>query len=344
MSDNFDRWFALAHDLLLNPVFPQEELDRLKQRLKVSLRQQRASPAFLNNERFSKAVYGSHPGSVVTMTEASIDAITPEVLAKWHRERWAPQNAILGIAGDVKPAELIPKLEQTLAAWKKSELMEVLPANPTPPAQKKIWLVNRPNSVQTSIAMGNLAIDRRHTDYIPLTVANHVIGGGPTGRLFINLREEKGYTYGAGSGFAALKWPGPWRASAEVRTEVTEGAMTEFFNEINRLRDQLVTERDLDEAKRAIVASFALSLENPDQLLNYQIIRKIYGFPADYWDTYPARVMAITPADVQRVARKYIDPANIQIVAVGDVTKIRSIMEKFGPVEVYEADGRKAGN
>jgi len=344
LSDNFDKWLELAHDLLLNPTFPKEELDRLKQRLKVSLRQQRSSPGFLNNERFSRAVYGSHPSSVVSATEASIDAITPEILAKWHRERWTPQNSILGIAGDVKPSEVVPKLEKLLAAWKKTELKEVLPPNPVPPAEKKVWLVNRPNSVQTSISIGNLAIDRRHADYVPLVVANHVIGGGPTGRLFINLREEKGYTYGAGSSFSALKWPGPWRASADVRTEVTEGAMTEFINEINRLRDQLIPEKDLDEAKRAIVASFALSLEDPDQLLNYHIIRKIYGFPADYWDTYPAKIMAVTPAEAQRVAQKYIDPANLQIVAVGDVAKIRPIMEKYGPVEVYEADGRKVGN
>lgn len=344
LSDNLEQWFSLANDILLSPAFPDDELQRLKQRLKLQLRQQRTIPGFLSAERFNRAVYGDHPAAVISATEASIDAMTPETLAKWHRERYAPQNSILGIAGDVKPAEMVPKIEKWLAGWKKSDLKEVLPTNPKPAAAKKVLLVDRPNSVQTSIVMGNIAIDRRDPDYIPLYVANYVIGGGPTGRLFINLREEKGYTYGAGSGFTALKYPGPWRASAEVRNEVTDGAMTEFLREINRLRNETVPAEELEQAKRAIVASFALSLEDPDQLLGYAIIRKIYGFPADYWDTYPTKIMAVDAADVQRMARKYINPENIQIVAVGDAGKIKVIMEKYGPVEMYDAEGRKVGN
>jgi predicted Zn-dependent peptidase len=120
--------------------------------------------------------------------------------------------------------------------------------------------------------------------------------------------------------------------------------MTEFFNEFNRLRDQRVPANELDEAKRSIVASFALSLESPSELLGDAIVRKIYGFPADYWDTYPAKIMSVTPDDVQRVARKYLNPDNLQVVAVGDVSKIKTIMEKYGPVEVYDADGKRVGS
>lgn len=344
LSDNFDQWFALAADMLMNPTFPADELNRLKTRLKTSLRQQRASPNFLSNERFNRAVYGDHPAATVSATAASIDAMTPEVMAKWHDQRYAPQNAILGITGDVRAADLVPKLEKWLANWKKTDLKEVLPPNPKPIASKKVLLVDRPGSVQTSVMIGNIAIDRRDPDYVPLTVANHLLGGGAAARLFLNLREEKGYSYGVYSNFSALKYPGPWRAYGDVRTEVTEGAMAEFFKEFQRIRDQKVPESELEDAKRSLVASFALSLENPDQLLNYAIVRKIYGFPPDYWDTYPAKVTAITPDEVQRVARKYINPENIQIVAVGDVSKIKPIMEKYGPVEVYDAEGKKVGN
>jgi len=344
LSDNFEQWFALANDVLLHPSFPADELNRLKQRMKAQLRQQRARPTFLSNEMFSRAVYGNHPAAVVSATEQSVDAFTPEALAKWHKERYAPQNAILGISGDVRPAELVPKLEKWLAEWKKTDLKEVLPPNPKPVALKKVLLVDRPNSVQTSVMLGNISIDRQDPDFIPLTVANHIFGGSAAARLFLNLREEKGYTYGVYSSFSALKYPGPWRAYGDVRTEVTDGAMTEFFHEIQRIRDERVPESELEDAKRALVASFALSLEDPDDLLNYAIIRKIYGFPKDYWDTYPAKIMTITAADVQRVARKYINPENMQVVAVGDANKIKGILEKYGPVELYNGEGKKLGD
>jgi predicted Zn-dependent peptidase len=341
LSDNFEEWFGLTNEVLLNPSFPADELDRLKQRMRVNLRQQRTSAQFLASERFTRAVFGDHPAGNVSITAATIDALTPQVLAKWHADRFTPQNSILGITGDVKASELIPKLERMLAGWKKTELQEVLPPNPKANTQRTVYLVNRPNSVQTSLFLGNLALDRRDPDYIPLVVANYVLGGGSAARLFLNLREEKGYTYGAYSSFTALKYPGRFLAYADARTEVTEGAMTEFIREIERIRNEPVRETELETAKRAISASFALSLEDKDQLLNYAVIQKIYGFADDYWDTYPAKVTAVTAADVQRVAKKYMNLDALQIVAVGDVSKIRSVFEKYGPIEVYDTEGNR---
>src|SRR5262245_55456181 len=344
LTDNFEKWFALATDVLLNPTFPNDELERLKQRLRVSLRQQRTSPGFLMSERFAKAVYGEHPAANVSTTLATIDALTPEKLAAWHRDRYVPHTAILGIAGDVKAVDLVPKLESWLAGWKKTDLKEVLPPSPKPSTARKVYLVERPNSVQTSVMMGNIGIDRRDPDYPTFAVMMELLGGGSGGRLFRNLREEKGYTYGAYSSFSAVKYPGAWRAYADVRTEVTAPALAEFIRELQRLRDELVTDKEIEDAKRTIVASFALSLEDPDELLNYAVIRKIYGFPEDYWDTYPAKVMAVTPAEIQRVARKYIDPTTMQIAAVGDAAKIRADLEKLGPVERYDVEGKKLSN
>lgn len=339
LSDNMQAWTAVAADILLHPSFPAEELNRLKQRLKAQLKQQRSSPNFLLNERFHRAVYGSHPAAVVSTTEQFIDALTPETLAKWRRERYAPQNAILGIAGDVR-MEQLKELRKLLDPWKKTELKLSLPPNPIAVAKKKVLLVHRPGSVQTAISLGNIAIDRRDPDYIALTVANRIFGSGPTGRLFLNLREEKGYTYGAYSSLSAMKYPGPWEASSEVRTEVTEGAMKEFLYEIRRIRDDEVSRQELEEAKRSIVARFALSLEQPSDVLGYALTRKIYGFPEDYWDTYPQKIMAVTFEDVQRVARRYLDPESVQIAAVGDAEKVRAILEKYGPVEVYDTAGK----
>ena len=126
-----------------------------------------------------------------------------------------------------------------------------------------------------------------------------------------------------------------------MRTDATAGAMTEFMNEINRIRDQKVPEKELEESKRSIVASFALSLEDPNQLLDYAMTLKLFGLPADYWDTYPAKIMNTTAEQVQRVARKYVVPENLQIVAVGDATKIKPVLDKYGAVDVYGTDGKK---
>jgi len=344
LSDNFDQWFALVTDVLLHPSFPASELDKMKQRQLVSLRQQRSSPAFLAAERFNRAVYGDFPAAIVSATPESIQAMTPEMLSQWHRERYVPQNAILGIAGDVNAAQLIPKLKTALAAWKKTDFEEKLPPNPKPVTEKRILLVNRPNSVQTNLILGNIAIDRRSPDYIPMTVMNRVLGGGGAARLFIKLREEKGYTYGAYSSFAASQFPGPWRATSDVRTEVTDGAMTEFMNELRRIREEKVPTAELQESEHSLVANFALSLEQPAQLLGYAITRKIYGLPDDYWDTYPAKIAAVTADEVERVAKKYLDLDTVQIVAVGDAVKIKTALEKYGPVTVYDMEGKAAAN
>jgi predicted Zn-dependent peptidase len=173
-----------------------------------------------------------------------------------------------------------------------------------------------------------------------MVVMNHILGGGVSGRLFLNLREEKGYTYGVYSDFSALRYPGPWRAGGNMRTEVTAGALVEFFKEIGRIRDQTVPPAELEDSKRAIAARFALSLEQPTAILGLAASRVQYRLPEDYWDTYPAKIMAVTAEDVQRVARKYLDPDTMQLVAVGDGLKIQSALEPYGPVEVYDSGGK----
>ncbi|HEY6367518.1 MAG TPA: pitrilysin family protein [Candidatus Binatia bacterium] len=340
LSDNFDSWFALTVDVLLNPSFPREELEKLKQRQRAQLRQQRSAPNFLVNERFNRAVYRDHPAAIVSPTSESLDALTQEALAQWHRERYAPQNALLAVAGDVRAEELIPRLEKWFAGWQKNDVKQAWPSNPVAATSRKAYLVHRPNSVQTTVALGNIAIDRLSPDYIPMVVMNHILGGGSSGRLFLNLREEKGYTYGVYSNFSALRYPGPWRAGGNMRTEVTAGALKEFLKEIGRIRDEIVPPAELEDSKRAIAARFALSLEQPTTILGLAVSRLQFHLPDDYWDTYPDKIMAVTAQDVQRVARKYLDPDAMQLVAVGDGLKIQSVLELYGPVEVYDSGGK----
>src|ERR1017187_3744821 len=325
LSDTFEQWFGLARDVLLHPNFPAGELAQYQARAKPALLQQRSQPNFLANQTLSRALYGAYPAAVVSATPESIDSLTPAMLAEWHDKHYAPQNTILAISGDVRAATLIPELRQWLAEWQRSKGSVNFPAGPPPATKGRVYLVDRPGSVQTTLLMGNLAIKRGDPDYPALVVLNEVLGAGSASRLFLNLREAKGYTYGVYSNVIARKYAGPWTAGGDLRTEVTGGAMTEFLREINRIRDEKVPDDELDAARRSVVARFALSLESPQQLIGYAITRKAYNFPANYWDKYPAQITAITADDVQRVAKKYINPATMQLVAVGDAGKIKSV-------------------
>src|SRR5690606_29045047 len=160
-----------------------------------------------------------------------------------------------------------------------------------------------------------------------------ILGGGPASRLFMNLREDKGYTYGVYSTFTGTTFPGVVVASTDVRTAVTEGAMHELSLELQRIANEPVSAQELTNARRALIGRFALSLDSPSSLLSNLATQKIYGLPDDYWDTYPQRVEAITPADIQRVAKKYYDRERLQIVAVGDAKEVSKVLEKYGKVE-----------
>jgi zinc protease len=340
LSDNTGQWLNLAADIILNPAFPASELNKLKQRMKVQLQQQRSSPFFLMQERFNRSIYGNHPAAITSPTLESLDKITPELLVKFHREHYLPQNAILGIAGDIKAADLLQMLNG-MPPWQATDGKVNEPPATHAVAERHIYVVDRPGSVQTDVSIGNIALSRTDPDYVPMVVMDRIVGGGASARLFMNLREEHGYTYGAYSQLVARRFAGPWIASGNMRTDATAGAMTEFMNEINRIRDQKVPEKELEESKRSIVASFALSLEDPNQLLDYAMTLKLFGLPADYWDTYPAKIMNTTAEQVQRVARKYVVPENLQIVAVGDAAKIKPVLDKYGAVDVYGTDGKK---
>lgn len=344
LIENLDQTLDLFADVIRNPTFPQVEVDKYKTRTLAQLQFQRSIPQFLAAEQFSKAIYGAnHPASLVAPPLESIKKLTSKDLAEFHSTYYRPNNAILAIVGDVSMKEILPKLETVFGDWQKGDV----PAATIPPApaqsESRIYLIDRPGSVQTVLQLGTLGIERTSPDYFSVLLADRVLGGGPSGRLFLNLREDKGYTYGAYSNFGGSKFRGTWVSSSEVRTDVTEGAMKEFMYELNRLRNEPVSTEELENAKRAIIGSFALSLEQPTTLLQNIVTQKIYNLPADYWDTYPQKVSAITVADVQNAAKKYIDMSHLQVVAVGDAAKAREILAKYGKVAVYDAEGKPVG-
>ncbi|HKR60803.1 MAG TPA: pitrilysin family protein [Pyrinomonadaceae bacterium] len=340
LVENLDQTFDLFADVIRNPAFPADEVEKYKTRTLANLQLQRSSPQFLAQEQFNRAIYGDHPAAIVAPPVDSIKKLTSKDLAGFHSTYYRPNNSILAIVGDVTLKELMPKIQKAFGDWQKAEVpATTIPAAPTQ-AASRILLIDRPGSVQTVLQLGTLGIERNSPDYFSLLLADRILGGGPAARLFLNLREDKGYTYGAYSNFGASRFRGTWASSSEVRTDVTEGAMKEFMFELKRLRDDKVSAEELDNAKRAIVGSFALSLEQPQSLLQNIITQKLYDLPADYWDTYPQKVAAITVDDIQKVAQKYIDLDHIQIVAVGDASKARDVLAKYGKVEVYDADGK----
>ncbi len=340
LTDQADQVFAMLSDVLQHPSFPDEEIARFRTRTRAQLQAQRAQPSFLARERFQRIVYGDHPAARLAATPATLDAVTRDALVAFHAEHYMPDHAVLAISGDITPVQARQKVEATLGGWKKRGSAPAPLRDPAPLIGPSVTLVARPNSVQTSLLVGAQSIMRTDPDYPALTVANRILGG-PEARLFEHLREQKGYTYGAGSSFTSGRYRGAWNANTDVRTEVTEPALTDLLAEIKQMRDALVPDKELANHKRAIVAGFARSLESPTSVLNSYIDVYVYKLPANYWDTYPDAIDKVTAADVQRVAQKYWAADRLQLVAVGDATKIEPALAKIGEVKKFDTEGKE---
>ena len=332
LTDSTETLFDLLSDIVMHPSFPAEELEKYKKRELGDLEDEMSRPSFLANKEFHKSLYGDTNYAVTAATPEQIQAVTSEMLAEYHHKYYVPGNAVLGIVGDVNTADVMKMVEKYFGEWPKTAPPAVKLAQVPPPQPKKVVLVDRPGSVQTNIVAGNLAIKRNDPDYFALTVMDRIVGGGPSARLFLNLREVHGYTYGAYSSLDTDVYRGYWNARTEVRTAVTDGSLHELFNEFNRIRTETVPAAELDEAKRALVASFALSLEDQLQLLGDALEVHHYGLPADYWDKYPEHISGIDAAAVLAVGKKFVDVDHMQIICVGDAKQIKDVLGKYGPV------------
>ncbi len=349
LAPSANQVMELMSDTVLNPTFPSDELEKYKQRQLSELEQERSQPFILGQEKFRRAVYQSFPASVTLPTAESIKAATPERLKEFHDHYYVPGNAILGIVGDVKQDEIMDAVRKYFGDWKGAPVSKDDWSKLPQPVSSKIYLVDRPDSVQANILAGNYGARRSDSDYPALIVMNQVLGGGPQARLFLNLREEHGYTYGAYSRAGDDKYREVWQANTEVRNAVTDGSMEQLMAEFKRIRDEKVPESELNEARHAIVAAFALSLEQPQQLLQRWMIVQSEGLPTGYWDRYPVEVAEVTAEQVQAAAQKYVDLPHLQIVCVGDAKQpgndqkqtIRQVLEKYGAVEVYDTNGKR---
>ena len=338
LTENFDAALAIMSDILLHPSFPADEFEKWKTRQRSQLEQARTQPNTLSSETLMTVLYPNDARRYTRLTLQSLNKITRENLIEHYKKYYVPSGELAGISGDITPAAAVGKLEEVLNAWKGGPVEKISLPMSAPIAEKKVLLVSRPGSVQTSLTLANRAIERTNPDYIACMVMNQVLGSGPAARLFRIIREEKGYTYGVSSSYTATRYQQHFSSAMSVRTEVTEPALADLLKEFKEIRDVTVPKEELDGAKRTLVASFALGLENPAQVLQRWMQQREFGLPEDYWDTYAEKIMAVTAADVMRVARKYVPYDNVQIIAVGDGARIRDLLKKFGPVEEKAVD------
>lgn len=332
----------LMAEIVLEPSFPENEVELAKQNTKESLRQQRAQPSFLASEMVAKVMFGDHPYSVVAPTPASIDRSSREEFVKFHRAKLVPNNAVFIVVGDVKYEQILKRIESLFSTWEKGE--ELVANFHAPPVRTKrtAYFVDRPGSAQSNIVIANSGITRTSPDFFPMMLMHTVLGANASSRLFMNLREEKGYTYGAYSNLDARRSAGTFRATAEVRSAVTGDSLKEFFYELERIRSTPVSEKEIADAKSYLTGVFPIRLETQEGLTDQLVQIKMLNLPDDHLERYRDRVQAVTIEDIQRVAEKYVKADEAALVVVGDGA---SVLEQIKPysedIEIYNTAGKR---
>ncbi|HEX8734615.1 MAG TPA: pitrilysin family protein [Pyrinomonadaceae bacterium] len=329
----------LMAEMILAPTFPENEIALYKQNTIENLKFQRSQPGFLADEQMSRVLYGAHPYSIVAPNEADIEKLSRERLVNHHKRSFVPNDATLIVVGDVETDALVSELETLFGAWEKGSVedseFDALPER----TEKTLTVVDRKGSAQSNIVLSNLAIKRNHPDYFPLLVMNQILGAGASSRLFMNLREEKGYTYGAYSSLDARRLAGAFEATAEVRTTVTGDSLKEFFYELNRIRDEAVSKEELQDAKNFLTGVFPIRAETQEGLTNLIVQQQLYDLPADYLQTYRDNVNAVSSEEIQRVANQYITPDKIAIVIVGDAEEVLPQAESYAEkIEIFDTN------
>jgi zinc protease len=332
----------LFADAALHPVFPEDEL-ALEQRQEISeLEADKQRPGTLSERLRDKLIFGPDNPYGAYPTEASLSSITRQDLVDFHARYFSPDNATLAIVGDVHTADILPVIAKAFADWQSAgkvpEQSSKLADLPPPPKSRVIYLVDRPGSVQSTILVACQGIARNNPDVPEFNVLDSVLGGGMSGRLFQNLRERHGYTYGSGSTMEMNRWAGVFSASAEVRNEVTVPAIQEILGEITRLDNEPVPEPELAMQRQYLAGNYLLSLESPLRTAERVQAIDLYGLPADYFKTYARRVGDVSAATVQMLAKKYLVADEMSVVVVGEAKEIKTPLEKLGTVKVYDTD------
>jgi zinc protease len=330
----------LIADVTLRSTFPQNEVDLARENTKQVLIQQRAQPSFLASERMARVIFGAHPYAAISPTEEMLDALTRDELLSFRVSTFIPNNALLIVIGDFQHDSLVRQVEELFANWATGTISQV--ASPALPerTERTIYLVDRPGSAQSNIVIANEAITRTSPDYFPMLLMHTVLGANASSRVFMNLREHKGYTYGAYTNLDSRRLAGTFRATAEVRTAVTGASLREFFYELDRIRDEPVSAEEITNAKSYLTGVFPIRIETQDGLIDQLVNIKMLDLPDDYLRAYRDQVDAVTVAEIQAVAQRYVRPDQAAIVVVGDAAEISDQIKPYAEkIEVYDTEG-----
>jgi zinc protease len=343
MKDSFALGMDLLHDVVRNPAFAPEEIERQKEQAISSLQVSSNDPDYVASVLFDRLVYGFHPyGLPGSGTPESLMGITRADLQAFHKQYFVPNNMILAIVGDVTSEEAFATAERVFGAWPRGTLPAAKPLDPPPPT-RRVVVVDKPDSVQTEIRVGQLAIPRKHDDYLAWDLTVKILGGEGANRLHRVLRSERGLTYGASAETQASKQAGDFVAETDTRTETTGEVLRLTLDEFSRLQRQRVIERELADAQAYLAGSFPLTVETPNEIATLILNSVHFELPLEEVSTFTQRVKAITPDDIQRVARQYIKPDRLSVVLVGNaqafVPQLRALgITDFEVIPIQQLD------
>lgn len=347
LTRQLDPALAIYADVVMNPAFPESELKLQRQQRLGALLQQRDNANAISGVVLSRVLYpGNHPyGHTLIGDVNTVKAIEQADVQRFYQTYYHPNNAALIVVGDVTPDQIVPKLEKALAGWKAAEVPATSVAMGPARTEGAIYLVDKPGAAQSVITIGQIGVDRSTADYFPLQVMNNMLGGQFVSRVNLNLREDKGYTYGARTQFDYRSGAGPFLASAGVQTAVTKESVVEFMKELRGIRGEIpVTQQELTYNKQSIISGYPRGFETPGGIGNRLSDVVVYGLPDSYFNDYIRKVNAVTLADIQRVANKYLDPSKMAILVVGDRSAVeaglRGIDGWGSTIKVLDPDGK----
>jgi predicted Zn-dependent peptidase len=334
----FKTAFGLMGLALKEPAFTQESFDKLKTQALTNIKNSAKSAPAIANRVSNALAYGKdHPNGEFE-TEETVKALTVQDVKDAYASYITPSRSYITIVGDITPAEAKALVTQVFGTWKGKTLS--LPKIPlvANPSTSEIDVVNVPSAVQSEIKVVSLVdLKKNDPDLFPALLANYILGGGAESRLFMNLREKHGFTYGAYSSMASGRFQGLFNASASVRNAKADSAVMEFIKEIKRIRTEKVSDEELANAKALYAGSFALGLEDPSRTATFASNIIINNLPADFYKTYLQKVNAVTADDVLRVAQKYFSADNSRIMVVGNTAQMLDGIKKIGlPVKMYD--------
>ena len=340
LKKNIDGLLDIVSDVLLNPTFPEEELEKLKKKEISNLRSSEDEPNAISNRVQGAVFFGlQHPYGEI-MNKETVANITRKDCEKYYKTWYRPNISYLVIVGDVTLNKAKNITKRYFGKWKKANVPNQVFESVTRPEKPTVVFVDRNDAVQSVIKVGYpIKFVPGNDDAIPAKVMNYILGGGASSRLFMNLREDKAYTYGAYSSLKSDEFMGRFNASASVRNAVTNNSISEIMHEINKISSEKVPQKELDRSISYLTGSFARSLEDKETIGNFALNIERYGLQTDYYQNYLKTLSAVNTVDIKKMADKYLKPDNCYIIVVGNKAEVT--LDEFGPIKYYDKWGSK---